>query len=257
MLLLALLVPWAANAQTLTVHDGSATNAYVPFYGYYADENQQNQMIYPATELADMSGKVITKMVFYWQEGGYNYGNFYSVGTWTISLGETTATTLSGLDNTTSLTQVFTGVLDEDGGLFNTTDYTLTIEFDDDYVYNGGNLLVQFAHTGTGEYEYYVFEGEDVTGASYCYNSQRNFLPKTTFTYETPAACPKPTGLAISYTGGTTATATWDGTAETYNIEINGDVTEGVTSPYTFNVTLSTTYEVRVQADCGGGLHSA
>ena len=195
-MLLALLVPWAAMAQTITVHDGGTTNAFVPFYGYYADENQTNQMIYPATELAAMNGKAITQMVLYWQEG-YYYGNAYGVGTWTVSLGETTATTLSDLDNTTTLSPVFTGVLDEDGGLFNTTDYTLTITFDDPYVYGGGNLLVQFDHLGIGEYEYYVFEGESVTGASYCYDSQRDFLPKTTFSYTTPSSCAKPTNLSM------------------------------------------------------------
>lgn len=69
MLFMVLLSPWATKAQTLTIHDGMVTNKYVPFYGYYADENQQNQMIYSATELTDMNGKAITQMVFYWGEG--------------------------------------------------------------------------------------------------------------------------------------------------------------------------------------------
>lgn len=252
---MALLAPWAANAQTLTVHDGSGTNNYVPFYGYYADEDQTNQMIYPATELADMNGKAITQMVFYWQEGGYNYGNYYGVGTWTVSLGETTATTLSGLDNTTTLTPVFTGVLDEAGGLFDNTAYTLTITFDDPYVYGGSNLLVQFDHTGTGEYEYYVFKGETVTGASYSYNSQRNFLPKTTFSYATPSSCAKPTGLTVTYTGGTTASVSWTSDASAWNMKINGTPVDGpITNPYPLNnLELGTTYTIEVQADCGGG----
>ena len=253
MLLMVLIAPWAANAQTLTVHDASGTSSYVPFYGYFADEDQTNQMIYPATELADMNGKAITEMVFYWQEG-YYYGNDYGVGTWTVSLGETTATTLSGLDNTTTLTPVFTGVLDEAGGLFDNTAYTLTITFDDPYVYGGSNLLVQFDHTGTGEYEHYVFEGESVTGASYSYNSQRDFLPKTTFSYSTPSSCVKPENLTLNYTeGNPTATVTWESTASNFNVDINGTVTAVNKKTYTFNVNPATTYNVKVQADCGGG----
>ncbi|MCR5242079.1 MAG: hypothetical protein K6D61_04340, partial [Prevotella sp.] len=66
------------------------------------------------------------------------------------------------------------------------------------------------------------------------------------------ASCPKPKNLNVT-TDGETATATWEGTADNYNIDINGTVTNNVTSPYTFNVELSTEYTVKVQANCGGG----
>ena len=65
-------------------------------------------------------------------------------------------------------------------------------------------------------------------------------------------SCLTPTGLAVT-TDGQTATATWEGTASLYNIDINGTVTENVSNPYTFDVDLSTTYTVKVQANCGGG----
>ncbi|MBO7493968.1 MAG: fibronectin type III domain-containing protein [Bacteroidales bacterium] len=240
-------IPWAANAQeTLLVHDGTTTNQYVPFYGYYADEDQQNQMIYPATELTDMAGAEITQMVFHYSSLG---SGGTGVGTWTVSLGETRNTTLSGLDNSTTLTEVFTGGLD---ALFNTTDQTLTITFDNGYTYQGGNLLVEFSHEASGWKQCY-FYGETVTGASYCYNAQRNFLPKTTFTYEPASNCAKPTDLAVNYTSGATnATVTWSGDARSYNIDVNGTVTNDVTSPYTLgNLTPNTTYTIKVQSDCG------
>ena len=66
------------------------------------------------------------------------------------------------------------------------------------------------------------------------------------------ASCPKPKNLNVT-TDGETATATWEGTADSYNIDINGTVTNNVTSPYTFNVELATTYTVKVQASCGEG----
>ncbi len=65
-------------------------------------------------------------------------------------------------------------------------------------------------------------------------------------------SCRKPTNLAVNYEGGLTATVTWEGMADTYNICVNDTETKGVTSPYTLNdLKPATTYEVKVQADCG------
>ena len=72
------------------------------------------------------------------------------------------------------------------------------------------------------------------------------------FSFEEALPCDKPTNL-IATTDGATATVTWDGTASNnFIIDINGTPTPGVTSPYTFNVTLSTTYNISVTADCAG-----
>ena len=67
--------------------------------------------------------------------------------------------------------------------------------------------------------------------------------------FHTAETCAKPTNLAVT-TDGRTATVTWEGSASTYNIDINGTVIENVTSPYTFDVELTTTYTVMVQANC-------
>ena len=264
LLLTALFAPLAMNAQnTLTVHDGTETTDRVPIFSWHANVSQQSQLIYPASELAAMSGKVLTQMVFYWQQGPWT-SDSYSVGTWTISLGETTATAFNGgFDTTTQLTDLFTGVLDEAGGLFNTDDHTLTITFDEEYAYQGGNLLVQFEHTGTGEHMDYHFIGQSMDEAtSYlcCYESNgtayidesNSFLPKTTFTYQAQSNCAKPTNLAVSYTeGDPTATVTWTSEATNFNIDVNGTITAVTGNTYTFAVSLLTTYTIKVQADCG------
>ena len=72
------------------------------------------------------------------------------------------------------------------------------------------------------------------------------------FTFAEPPACIPATNLAVT-TDGQTATATWDGTAaNNFIVTVNGVAATGnQTSPYTFNVNLSTTYEVVVTADCG------
>ena len=65
--------------------------------------------------------------------------------------------------------------------------------------------------------------------------------------------CVAPRNLDVT-SDGTTATVTWDGTAANdFIIDINGTQTTGVTSPYTFDVQLSTTYAISVMADCGEG----
>ncbi len=266
---MTLLAPWAAYAQTFTVYetDGTENNEYVPFQGYMADGAQHNQMIYPATDLStDMVGKSITQMVFYiqsWGSSGTTQGN------WTVSLGETTATTLSGLDNTTSLTQVYEGQM-----VYNNEHTTMTITFDDAYTYQGGNLLVDFNHAAAGWRRIY-FYGKTVTGASYCYGSQRNFLDKVTFSYETPATCAKPNGLEATLTAGngSIATMSWteNGTATNWVLEYGtaSDFTGATSMTTGFTVSGTTVtanltgltaeakYYARVKANCGGGDESA
>ncbi len=253
--LLLLLATWGGQmyAETLTVHEGTTNNEYVPFYGYYADAAQHNQMIFPADELAAMSGNVITQMVFY-IDGTASNGSGTSadrLGTWTVSLGETTATTLSGLDNTTTVTQVYQGYFDCSTG-------SLTLTFDDDYLYNGGNLLVDLNHAAAG-WNHWYFLGEAVTGASYTYSSQRNFLPKTTFTYQAPPSCPKPTALAASNIQTNSAELSWTngGSESSWKIfykKATDDNFSDVTvnsNPYTLSgLDPATVYQFKVVAVC-------
>ena len=169
---LLLAVTGARAQETLTVCDGTANSRYVPFDGYNADHAQHNQMIFPAADLTAMNGREITQMEFYiyqTADNGTNYDPGH-LGTWTVSLGETSATTLNGLDTTTGLTEVYQGYFDCSTG-------TLTLTFDNEYTYHGGNLLVDLNHASANWNKWY-FLGVEATGASYTYNSQHNFLPK-------------------------------------------------------------------------------
>ena len=65
------------------------------------------------------------------------------------------------------------------------------------------------------------------------------------------SSCPKPSNLQLTAIGDE-VTATWNGNANSYNIDINGIVTPNVTSPYVFTGTLSTEYTIMVQANCEG-----
>ena len=253
LMLTALLLPFALQAQnTLTVCSGTTSNEYVPFYGYYADEDQHNQLIYPASSLTAMNGQAIMQMVFYIDTSADNGTSVAAnrLGTWSVSLGETSETTLSSLDNTTPLTQVYEGYFDCSTG-------TLTLEFDVPYNYNGGNLLVDLNHIGAN-WNRWFFLGTETTGASYAYDSQRNFLPQCTFTYGTPPTCLRPEALTYSFTpgNGTVTTLSWNetGTATHWQICLNDDETNLIdvtTNPYVLTgLTPETTYTAKVRAYC-------
>lgn len=257
MLAALMIVPFASQAQTLTVCNGTVSNEYVPFQGWNADAAQHNQLIYPATDLTAMSGLAITQMVFYIDQSASNGTNTAAsrLGTWTVSLGETTATTLSALDNTTTLTQVYQGYFDCSTG-------TLTLEFDQAYMYNGGNLLVDLNHAAAS-YNRWYFLGVDATDAAYTYGAVRNFLPKCTFTYGAAPTCFKVTNLAVSAATSNSLTLTWTdalNTGATYSIYsvtatdttlVQANIT-GTTHTVT-GLNPNTMYTYAVKTDCGAG----
>ncbi len=257
LMLAVLFLPFALQAQTLTVCEGTVSNEYVPFQGYNADYAQHNQMIYPASMLTDLNGETILQMEFYIDPNASNGTNTAAdrLGTWTVSLGETTETTLSGLDNTTPLTQVYQGYFDCSTGI-------LTVEFNSPYLYNGGNLLVDLDHAAASWNRWY-FLGVEATGASYTYNNQRNFLPKTTFTYGNPPTCFRVSGVSIdaSQTTSNSLTLTWvdtintDATYNIYDVNSSSLIASGITD-FTYTVTglnPNTNYTFGIETDCGGG----
>ena len=69
---------WAAplSAQeTLTVYDGTATNGYVPVYGFYADAYLKAEFVVPSEELTEMSGGEITSLKFYATQSSVSWGS--------------------------------------------------------------------------------------------------------------------------------------------------------------------------------------
>ena len=96
-LLLALFMPWAANAQeTLTVYgDGTqTTNAYVPMYSGYFDDFTKSEFVIPAAKLVDMEGGTITSMKFYISSVA-TYGTGWDNTHQVVFLKEIASTTLS------------------------------------------------------------------------------------------------------------------------------------------------------------------
>ena len=167
--------------EELTVHDGSATNGYVPLYGFYTDAYLRMEMIYPASELSNMTGSDIQSMKFYANQTNVTWGN----ASFKVFLTEVSDVTINSFCGPAG-TVVYEGALSIIDGEMNVT-------FTTPYTYNGGNLLVGMYSITTGSYVTSTWYGETVNGASlqgYSYSSvdavsgtQRNFLPKTTFNY--------------------------------------------------------------------------
>ena len=107
-LLLALLVPWAVNAQeTLTVYDqgGTTNNGYVPMYGGYFDENTKSEFVIPAAKLEDMNGGEITAMKLYISSVSTWGGDW--VSTQTVFMKEVESDQLSAYSGTEGLCSPF------------------------------------------------------------------------------------------------------------------------------------------------------
>ena len=255
------------ESSTLTVYAGNSTSLYVPAYIYYFDDYTRSQFVIPETDLVDMAGGEISSIKFY--TNSYNIP-YTTESTADVYLKTVDYTTIVAYEAKESATVVYTGTLSvvatENGG-------ELTIEFTAPYTYSGGNLLVGIENTTDVDYKSITFYGQSVNGASIASSSgsslddvsvyQRNFIPKTTFTYTGGATCKVPTGLVVSDTTAFTATVSWanHNNASSYNIqymlasETDWENASSTTSQ-TNSVEISglnafTMYKVRVQADCG------
>ena len=180
MMMLLLAFTGFVRADELTVHDGTATNGYVPVYGFYADAYLKCEMVYPAAELAALNGGDISALKFYASQSSVSWGS----ANFQVFVAEVSSASISSFNGPGTV--VYEGSLSISGG-------EMTVTFTTPYHYNGGNLLVGVYNTVEGSYVTSTWYGETVSGASvqgYSYSSlgeisatQRDFLPKTTFTY--------------------------------------------------------------------------
>ena len=261
-LLLALFMPWVANAQeTLTVYeDGTATSANVPVHGLWADAYLKCEFVVPADQLEEMIGGTISQMDFYLTSPAAAVW----AGTFQVFLMEVDDATISAYYGPGNATTVYEGQLDG-------TQSTMTVEFSENYTYGGSNLLVGVYQTTPGNYKSATFAGATVNGASgqgynsgslaNCSFTQKNFVPKTTFTYQPSATggCEMPEALTAN--GEPTAhefSFTIEGGSGLYNIELKAGDADWTYYEYEYEETVvdltdlegNTAYKVRVQSVC-------
>ncbi|MBR5052854.1 MAG: C10 family peptidase [Bacteroidaceae bacterium] len=231
---------------TLTVAE-NLTNGVVPVYGYWVDNLTKSQFVIAEANIEDMAYSTITSMTFKASEASVNWGN----AKFDVYLGGTTSNTISSLTNWGTLDKVYSGSL-------SVNDKEMTVTFDEPYYYEGGNLLVGFNQTATGNYVKVSWHGESVNGVSIggygSSVSQQNFLPDVKFEY-TPGEAPalrRPRNVTIDYAGGTQATVSWTSDASAFDINVNGVITEDVSNPITLTgLEYATTYIIKVRAKEG------
>ncbi len=176
--------------QTLTVHDGTTTNNYIPMYVFYFDDWTRSQVVIPSTDLTNMAGGIISSITFYTTD--YNIP-YTTISTFEIYLKEVGYTSISSYEDETSMTCIYASNI----GNFVTEGSGGKITFENfNFQYNGGNLLIACKNTTDAGWKNMYFYGEIINGASISNSNgtvsseilptQRNFIPKTTFKYNLP-----------------------------------------------------------------------
>ena len=188
---------FAAQANVLTVCDGEDTNNYVPIYGLYVDtEGTFGQMIYPADMLNDMVGKEITGLKF------FSPGINFSEATLQVGLAKAEKDNYDdyeAIGGAPALGTVVPGVGDTE----------MTFVFNEPYLYEGGNLMVEVLVTEVGDWRTTYFYGLDMpyyysmvqyqtTWSSSPSKYHEAFLPKCEFTYEGGTTPVEPTEVTGS-----------------------------------------------------------
>ena len=176
---------FAAQADILTVAEGTDEAQYAPFYGFQMDAlGAKSQVIYPADMLADMNGGTITEIKFYPTQafGALGSGNLQ------ISLKEVEQDRYTSTTLVTDATVVGNAYPVQGNAEW-------VIVFDQPFEYHGGNLMIETELIQVGSYKDTKFFGQSFSyavglaqykytwGTEYYYEAEQ-VLPKATFTYE-------------------------------------------------------------------------
>ena len=262
---------FAAQANELTVANGTDEAQFAPFYGFQMDtKGAISQVIYPADMLADMNAGTITGVKFYPTQafGALGSGNLQ------ISLKEVEQDRYTSTTLVTDAT-VVANAYPVQG------DTEWTIVFDEPFEYHGGNLMIETNLTKEGSFKSTKFFGQSFSYAiglaqysyawssSYSYETE-NVLPKATFTYEA-GETPQPTetcatpDVSYSETGNEQVTVTITNNEPgatvhytVYNLDNNEVIAEGqfTEEVYYLVVEGEGTYTVECYASMPGMLDS-
>ena len=280
-LLLALIVPWAANAQeTVTIGDleNAGNDTYLPMNSLY--EYSYSQQIYTADEIG-MAGTINSITVWL-----YGNANLYEMP-FDIYMVETDK---ESFESTTDWVAVTSGDIVYSGSVtvHNTDAEAYTFNLETPFSYSGsGNLVIAFDNN-TGQWKSglngKVFTATDnVNRALYARRDSNDYDPTNMSGVTasgnvakrnvieidiTPSGsgptCAKPNGLAVETTG-TSATFTWNSEATAFDVAHSMDATtdpnncivdQANTNSYQFtNLELGDHY-VWVRANCGSDGYS-
>ena len=263
-LLAALLMPWAANAQTtVKIGDGTATSNTNPIGTYY--NYSITEQLYTAEEIG--TAGTISSISFYYM--GIAAKDIPLV----VYMANVDAENLSTGISLADADEVFNGTLP-----VTTTAGWVTITLDTPFAYDGtSNLLIGCIK----DYLYYFsgqsWQGTATTATMARYTQSDYDGPYTTSTVPgstqtnrpniqmvitagSGPVCEKPATFEVSNVTASSATLTWTGGSGNYNVEYKGgsvaDWTAYLTNTTSTSANLTgltpgTAYQYRVQSVCG------
>lgn len=204
-------------ANEITVCEASNEMGTLPVYGLQHDNDQTNQMLYPAEKLTGMIGKTITSMTFYPSAGISFYNGSVTFALANMPAGTSTYPTFRP-ELLTPSEYTTVGTIDMPSSRQdNVTEWGLS--FTTPFVYNGGDLLI-IVTTEHGNWGSTSFKAENqgsVYRGIYSYGSTKSsvsYLPMVTFGFGESTPTPVISGTVTPTTlDFGTVTVGEDGTA--------------------------------------------
>lgn len=219
-------------ANEITVCEASTEMGTLPVYGTQHDNDQTNQLLYPAEKLTGMIGKTITSMTFYPSAGISFYNGSVTFALANMPAGTSTYPTYRP-ELLTPAEYTTVGTIDMPSSRQdNVTEWGLS--FTTPFVYNGGDLLiiVTTEHGNWGSTNFKAESQGSVYRGIYSYGSTKSsvsYLPMVTFGFgestPTPVITVDPATVeAFTTEVGNPKTATVNVTGE----NLTGDITATV-----------------------------
>ena len=253
-------MPWAANAQTVTIGTGTSAHNSAPIANYY--NYSLAEMLFTSAEIGTTDVNTILSLGF---EGAAASSKTYGITVYMKNVDATSFTANTDYIQVSESDVVYTGSIKPESG-WNTIDLAEPFAYD-----NTKSLLVVVNKTSGGYanstsiWKYtstsspYMMLYAQNDGSSYnpttltslATNAER---PNVQLTFGTPPSCTAPTSVTATIDGN----ITWEGEGTTWNLnykassastwtEVNGITSMSYTIP---NLANLTTYSVRVQNVC-------
>ena len=170
----------------------SSTISYVPFYGSYTTSaTNQSQFVIPASELVDLTGGTIRSITYYTSSTATTDWGGVEFDVYMTEVQDNTFSSATFIDWATLGSPVYSGTV-------SLSNQKMIITFDNNYAYNGGNLLIGFknkkAGTSTTSMSWTAYYGSTYYEVhQYGTNSANRsyYQPKITFSYQ-PTPYKKP-----------------------------------------------------------------